>query len=178
MAFQVHGARVTRAEPPGVVTPGTPYERADGLWTDVPGRALMLVTADCLPVAIAAGEGARRLAVLHVGWRGLLAGIVENGVAAVGAQHALHAAIGPGIGPCCYEVGEEVSGPYRERFGADVVPDGTLDLPLAAERALRAAGCVSVQRVGGCTACDPERYFSHRRDGGRTGRQGIVGLLA
>lgn len=178
MALQVHGARVAEAEPLGVVAPGTPYERADGLWTDVPRRALMLVTADCLPVALVPADGPRRLAVLHVGWRGLLGGIVENGVASVGRGRAFHAAIGPGIGACCYEVGEEVSRPYRDRFGADVAPDGSLDLPLAAERALRSAGCVSVERLGGCTACNPARYFSHRRDGGRTGRQGIVGLLA
>jgi polyphenol oxidase len=178
MALQVHGGRVTEARPLGVVTPGMPYEACDGLWTDVPGRALMLVTADCLPVALAPAEGPRRLAVLHVGWRGLLDGIVASGVAVLGREHALHAAIGPGIGACCYEVGEEVAEPYRERFGPDVAPNGRLDLPLAAERALRDAGCVAVERVGGCTACDPVRFFSHRRDRGVTGRQGVVALLA
>ena len=178
MALQVHGGRVTEARPLGVVRQGTPYERSDGLWTDVAGRALMLVTADCLPVALAAGEGARRLAVLHVGWRGLLEGIVENGVDALGGGGSVHAAIGPGIGPCCYEVGEDVSARYRERFGADVARGGRLDLPLATARALREAGCVSVERVGSCTSCDPARFFSHRRDRGRTGRQGVVALLS
>ena len=135
----------------------------------------MLVTADCLPIALARADGAR-LVVLHAGWRGLLAGIAEAGAAAADGETV--AAIGPGIGPCCYEVGEEVAAPFRARFGADVAPDGHLDLPLAAARALEAAGVARVDRVGGCTACDPETYFSHRRDRGVTGRQGIVAALA
>jgi YfiH family protein len=175
MALQVHGAEVTRAGPTGVVTPGTDHEPCDGLWTDEPGQGMLLVTADCLPVAVARPDGSR-LAVLHVGWRGLLAGIAESGVATVGAGAV--AAIGPGIGPCCYEVGEEVAEPFRERFGADVVPDTRLDLPLAAERALLAAGAARVDRAGACTACDPNRFFSHRRDRATTGRQGIVAALA
>jgi hypothetical protein len=175
MAFQVHGAAVREATPTGVVTPGTDYERSDGLWTDRPGQGLMLVTADCLPIALARTDGSR-LVVLHAGWRGLLAGIVEAGSDA--ARGETVAAIGPGIGPCCYEVGEEVAAPFRERFGPDVAPDGRLDLALAAGRALEAAGVVRVERVGGCTCCDPDAYFSHRRDRGTTGRQGIVAALA
>ncbi len=177
MALQVHGARVTQARPLGVVTPGTPYDACDGLWTDRPGQALMLVTADCLPVALARVDGPARLAVLHLGWRGLLDGIVEAGVAALGTG-GIVAAIGPGIGPCCYEVGEEVAEPLRARFGGDVARDGTADLPLAAERALRAAGCATVETTRLCTACHPDRFFSHRRDRGVTGRQGLVGLIA
>jgi len=174
MAFQVHGTRVTHARPTGVVTPGTDYEQCDGLWTDEPGQGLMLVTADCLPVALARTDGSR-LVVLHAGWRGLLAGIAEAGTAAADGETV--AAIGPGIGPCCYEVGEEVAGPFRARFGDDVAPDGHLDLPLAAARALEFSGVKRVDRVGGCTACDPDTYFSHRRDRGVTGRQGIVAAL-
>lgn len=176
MALQVHGARVTEARPLGVVTPGTDYEPCDGLWSDRPEQGMLLVTADCLPVALAASDGGPRLAVLHVGWRGLLAGIADSGVAAVGAPAA--AAVGPGIGPCCYEVGEDVAAPFRARFGPEVVQGSRLDLPLAAELALREAGVESVERVGGCTACDAKHYFSHRRDRGRTGRQGIVAALA
>jgi polyphenol oxidase len=176
MALQVHGARVTEARPTGVVAPGTHYEPCDGLWSDRPGQGMLLLTADCLPVALARPDGTRRLAVVHVGWRGLLAGIADEGARVVGEGAV--AAIGPGIGPCCYEVGEEVAAPFRERFGGDVARAGRLDLPLAAERALRAAGVVSVERVGGCTACDPERFFSHRRDRGRTGRQGVVAARA
>ena len=176
MALQVHGARVTEAQPLGIVRPGTPYERCDGLWSDRPGQAMVLVTADCLPVALARADGEARLAVLHVGWRGLLDGIVSAGVAAL-ANGSLVAAIGPGIGPCCYEVGEEVAAPYRERFGDDVVQDRNLDLPRAAERALRAAGCLHVETSGHCTACEPDLFFSHRRDEGVTGRQGVIAAL-
>lgn len=177
MAWQVHGARVTRAERCGIVTPGTVFERCDGLWTDEPGHALALLTADCYPVALV-GEterGRAGLAVLHVGWRGLLGGISEAGVAALGGE--VRAAIGPGIGACCYEVGDEVAAPFRERFGKEVLDGGRLDLGRATELALRKAGVEEVERIGGCTACSPELYFSHRRDRGRTGRQGIVAYV-
>ena len=175
MARQVHGSRVREAGPTGVVTPRE-YEHCDGLWSDRPGQAMLLVTADCLPVALWRNGGDPRLAVLHVGWRGLLAGIAASGVEAL-ANGEVSAAIGPGIGPCCYEVGEEVAGPYRERFGPEVLRGSNLDLPLAAELALREAGCREVERDGHCTACEPELFFSHRRDAGRTGRQGIVAFI-
>ncbi|HXH96870.1 MAG TPA: laccase domain-containing protein, partial [Gaiellaceae bacterium] len=86
-------------------------------------------------------------------------------------------AIGPSIGPCCYEVGEEVAGPFREAFGDDVLHERRLDLWTSAERALRAAGVDRVDRFDLCTACDGERFFSHRRDGGRTGRQGVIAYV-
>ncbi len=176
MAWQAHGARVLRADGRGIVRPGTPLERCDGLWTDERDRGLMLLTADCLPVALARANGRPGLAVLHVGWRGLLEGIVEAGVEALGGG-PLRAAVGPGIGPCCFEVGEEVADPFRARFGPDVVVGRNLDLVEATERALRAAGCESVERVDLCTSCEAELLFSHRRDRGVTGRQGIVAAL-
>jgi tRNA threonylcarbamoyl adenosine modification protein YeaZ len=107
----------------------------------------------------------------------VLAGIAAAGARALGGGR-LSAAIGPGIGPCCYEVGEEVATPFRETFGADVVRDGRLDLWTAAERALRAAGVEQVERFDLCTACDSGRFFSHRRDEGRTGRQGVIAYVA
>ena len=176
MAWQFHGAEVVRADARGIVTPGVEFERCDGLWTEQPGRGLMLLSADCLPVALARANGDPAVAVLHVGWRGLLAGIVESGAAALGGEPFV-AAIGPGIGPCCYEVGDEVAGPFRERFGDEVVPGRHLDLHEAAERALREAGAESVERVGLCTSCEEELFFSHRRDRGRTGRQGILAVI-
>jgi YfiH family protein len=175
MAWQVHGSAVTEAKPRGIVE-RTVYERCDGLWSERPGQAMMLLTADCYPVAIARANGATGLCVLHVGWRGLLEGIVEAGVAALGGG-PLAAAVGPGIGPCCYEVGEEVAGPFRERFGDDLAAQGRLDLAEATERALREAGVGEVERTGHCTACEPELFFSHRRDRGRTGRQGVVAYI-
>jgi YfiH family protein len=178
MAWQQHGAEVTKARPRGIVAPGTVYEACDGLWSDEPGQAMLLLTADCAPVAIARANGSEpRLAVLHVGWRGLLAGIVEAGARALG-DSPLAASVGPAIGPCCYEVGPEVVAPFRETFGADVVRDGKLDLWTAIERALEAAGCERVDRTDLCTACNPELFFSHRRDQGITGRQGVIAYLA
>jgi YfiH family protein len=176
MAWQVHGADLARADGRGVVRPGTPFERCDGLWTDEPGRGLMLLAADCLPVALARTNGTPRLAVLHVGWRGLLAGIVAAGARALG-DGPVAAAIGPGIGPCCYEVDDEVAAPFRERFGDDVLSGRNLDLAAATERTLRAAGAESVERVRLCTSCEAELFFSHRRDRGVTGRQGVVAAL-
>jgi len=176
MAYQVHGPKVEEARSLGLVTPGTRYPACDGLVTSERAVALMLLTADCLPIALARTSGGRRLAVLHAGWRGLLAGIAGAGVDALCGKAA--AAIGPGIGPCCYEVGEEVAAPFRERFGDEVAPDGHLDLPRAAEIALREAGVTEIERSPHCTSCEPELFFSHRRDEGRTGRQGVVAALA
>jgi YfiH family protein len=176
MAWQVHGADVARADGRGIARPGTPLERCDGLWTDEPGRGLMVLTADCLPVVLARANGTPGLAVLHVGWRGLLAGIVAAGAQALGGG-LLTAAIGPGIGPCCYEVGDEVAVPFRERFGADVLAGRNLDLAEATERTLRAAGAESVERIRLCTSCEEELFFSHRRDRGVTGRQGVLAAL-
>jgi YfiH family protein len=179
MAWQRHGGTVTRAQPRGIITPGTVYDHCDGLWSDAPGRAMLLLTADCMPIAIARSDGLRpAVEILHAGWRGLLAGIVAAGVRAIGAPK-LVAAIGPSIGPCCYEVGEEVAAPFRQAFGEDVVHEGSkLDLWTAAERALRAAGVERVDRFDLCTACDGDRFFSHRRDHGRTGRQGVIAYVS
>jgi YfiH family protein len=170
--YQVHSNRVVRAEP------GQRGEHADGLWTDEPGLPILAMSADCLPIALARVEASTpAVAVLHVGWRGLLAGIVAAGADALGGGR-LAAAIGPGIGPCCYEVGEEVAAPFRERFGDDVVRERRLDLWTSAERALRAAGVERVDRFDRCTSCEPETFFSHRRDAGRTGRQGVIAYVA
>lgn len=169
--YQVHSNRVIRA------AAGARGEHADGLWTDEPGLPVLAMSADCLPIALVRTNGdAPAVAVLHAGWRGLLEGIVSSGVAALGAGN-LAAAVGPAIGPCCYEVGEEVAAPYRERFGGDVVRDGRLDLWASAERALRAAGIERIDRFDRCTACEPETFFSHRRDAGRTGRQGVIAYV-
>jgi len=175
MAWQIHGARVFEADGRGIVMPGTDFEQGDGLWTEKPGRALGLLTADCFPVVLGGRNGSPRLVVLHVGWRGLMEGILENGVAAAAGPAA--AAIGPGIGPCCYEVGEEVAEPFRSRFGGDVMNGQNLDLGKAIERGLRAAGVESVERTGHCTSCEPALFFSHRRDHGRTGRQGVIAYI-
>jgi polyphenol oxidase len=177
MAWQRHGPEVRRASPEGILTPGTMHEPCDGWWSDEPGQGMMLVTADCLPVAIARRDGDRpALAVLHVGWRGLLEGIVANGAAALG-DGPLAAAIGPGIGPCCYEVGQEVAQPFAARFGKEVLSDGHLDLWRATELALERVGVGEIERTDLCTYCHPELFFSHRRDRGTTGRQGVIAAV-
>ena len=170
--YQVHSNRVLQA------APAMRGEHADGLWTDEPGLPILAMSADCLPIVLGRTEGPEpALCVLHAGWKGLLAGIVATGVDALG-DGSLAAAIGPGIGPCCYEVGEEVAIPFRERFGADVARNGRLDLWTSAERTLLAAGVARVERFDRCTACDPETFFSHRRDRGNTGRQGVIAYVA
>jgi YfiH family protein len=164
---QVHSPIVHRAEPGRRGLPG------DGLWTDRPGIPVLAMSADCLPIAVAATDGPRRLAVLHAGWRGLSEGVVGAGVAALG-DGPKAAVIGPAIGPCCYEVGPEVA----QLFDADLTTDGRLDLWSAAERALLDAGVERVDRVDVCTRDHPELYFSHRRDGLARGVQGVIGALA
>jgi polyphenol oxidase len=177
MAWQQHRADVRKASPEGILTPGTQHEGCDGWWSDEPGQGMMLVTADCLPVAIARRNGAApALAVLHVGWRGLLEGIAENGARALGSE-SLAAAIGPGIGPCCYEVGSDVAEPFEAAYGAEVLVDGRLDLWRSAELALERAGVEEIERTDLCTYCHPELFFSHRRDRGTTGRQGVIAAV-
>jgi YfiH family protein len=157
---------------------GSRGEEGDGLWTDERSLPLLAIVADCLPIAIARVNGAKPgLAVLHAGWRGLLEGITAKGVKALGGG-LVAAAVGPGIGPCCYEVGDDVAGPFRRAFGFGLVRDGRLDLWSAAERALRAAGVVRVDRFDLCTACNPDLFFSHRRTGKPRGVQGVIGIIA
>jgi YfiH family protein len=178
MLWQQHGPDVVKAtRDRGVITAGFDHPPGDALWTDEQDVAMMLITADCLPVALARENGSEpALAVLHVGWRGLLEGIAEAAVGAIG-NGRLAAVIGPGIGPCCYQVGPEVAEPFRERFGPEVLQGDHLDLYSAAEKALQAAGCGAVERVEMCTSCHPDLFFSHRRDGRRTGRQGVVARI-
>lgn len=144
---QVHGTRVA------VDGPG---EEADGQATARSDVAVAVRVADCLPVALVAPEA---VAAVHAGWRGLAGGVLEEGVRVLreelGATR-IEAAVGPGIGPCCYEVGDDV----REVFGTS---GRTLDLPAIAEARLAAAGVAVVHHAGRCTHCDP-RLHSFRRD--------------
>lgn len=169
---QVHGATVNRA------SAGERDREGDGLWSDEPGVPMLKLTADCLPIVLVR-QNARlpALALLHVGRAGLLEGILESAVAALEGG-TLAAAIGPGIGPCCYEVGDDIAGVYRRRFGAAAVQRRNLDLWTVAARVLRDAGVGSVERIDVCTACNPDDFFSHRRDEGVTGRQGVIGYVA
>ncbi len=145
----------------------TDLPEADGHVVRDAGLTPLVFAADCLPVALAGPGG---MAMLHCGWRGLAGGIVARGVEAIAATDA---AIGPGIGPCCYEVGPEVLESFAQLEG--VATGRLLDLPEIARRLLREAGVERVESAGLCTRCEPELFFSHRRDEGRTGRQaGLV----
>ena len=170
--YQVHSADVRRAQ-----EGQRGGDRADGLWTDDPGLPVLALSADCLPIALVRTNGATPgVSVLHAGRIGLLDGIVEAGVTALGGT--LAAAIGPAIGPCCYEVGEEVAAPYRARFGARIMRGRKLDLWQAAECVLRDAGVERLERFDLCTACNPELFFSHRRDGKPRGVQGVLARVS
>ena len=160
---QVHGSHVHRATQPGH------GGDADGQATTAPGVACTVLTADCLPVALLA-PGA--VAMVHAGWRGLAGGVLEDGLAVVGSERVV-AAIGPGAHRCCYEVGDEVRTAFAGEH-PDVHQGANLDLPLIAERRLRSQGVRHVHRIGLCTMCDTGLFFSHRRDGGVTGRQAGV----
>ena len=163
---QVHGATVRRAtEPPG---PDRPPADEDGQATALRHHPALVFTADCTPLLLAA-EGA--VAAIHCGWRGVAAGIVEEGVAAlrdVGGSGPVTALMGPAARGCCYEVGEEVHArfaDYDARRG-----ERNLDLP-----AVIAAKLENVHDIGICTMCWFGLFFSPRRDGGVTGRQaGVV----
>jgi YfiH family protein len=159
-ARQVHGTDV-------VALDGAPAEfaDADGVVTCAHGVAAMVLTADCLPVALAAPSA---VAMVHAGWKGLSGGVLEAGVRALRADGPVHAAIGPAAGACCYEVGPEVA----ERFPGWALDGRLLDLKGVAVARLRAAGVADVVDVGRCTMCEPDVFFSYRRSGPITGRQG------
>jgi YfiH family protein len=169
---QVHGRTVQRVYSLDG-TGGQALEvDADGHATGLPGIGTMVLTADCLPVALGS---AAAVAMLHAGWRGLAAGVLEEGLAAlreVGGPARIAAVIGPGAGVCCYGVGPEVHSAFAEshRSGRNI------DLRSIARERLLAAGVVEVRDVQACTICD-ERFFSHRREGALAGRQGGVAWL-
>jgi len=165
-ARQVHGTRVLTVDR---ATSDDAIVDADGVATAAFGVAALVLTADCLPVALATPAA---VGVVHAGWRGLADGVLEEGVRAVralGGDGPLHAAIGPGAGGCCYEVDNGVAARFPE---IERRADRTIDLKAIAARRLRAAGVVEVLDVGRCTMCEPDVFFSHRASGGLTGRQG------
>lgn len=169
---QVHEAEITSHDgpqsPSPFAQPGPDPPPTDGHRTAAARLAGLVFVADCLPVALA---GADEVAILHCGWRGMAGGIIDRGVREAGATAA---AVGPGIGPCCYEVGEEVLARFWP-LGPEVARGRRLDLRVVARRLLERAGVEAIEVSELCTSCDRELFFSHRRDGERTGRQaGLV----
>lgn len=173
MGWQVHGADLKEwdgdaggtAFASRTAAASDDLDRVDGHATSAERLGLMVLVADCLPVALAGGG---RVAMLHCGWRGLAAGIVERAIETFDEPPA--AAIGPGIGGCCYEVGQEVLDAFSRLDG--VARGRMLDLKAVARRKLESCGVDTIEDVGLCTSCRPDLFFSHRRDHGLTGRQG------
>jgi YfiH family protein len=165
-ARQIHSARVLPAAAPGECGEG------DALTTDRPGLALAVVTADCVPVLLAGPSG---IAAVHAGWRGIASGVIPATLRALGNPAGWTAWIGPAIGPCCYEVGEEVA----EQIAAASTPEAVvphpggrphLDLLRAATHQLQAAGVADVTALPLCTRCETARLSSYRREGKGAGR--------
>ena len=175
MGWQVHGGDVLEwTEPPAdraFADPGgRELPRVDGHVTTKAGLGLLVLVADCYPVALSDGG---RVAMLHCGWRPLAAGILETAIAGFEGMPA--AAVGPGIGGCCYEVGPEVLAEFED---LDQVADGRmLDLRAVISRRLERAGVTEVHHLDLCTSCHPDLFFSHRRDRGVTGRQAGLAVL-
>ena len=185
MGWQVHGAEVqVHHEPPGpgrqgFGSPGDDLARVDAQVTDSADVTPLVLVADCVPVALAA-PGA--VAMVHCGWRGVAAGIVERAVTAV--RRLADAGRGarcdrPGDRACCYEVGPEVSEVFARNGHADALDGRMLDLPHVVRARARGARRGGRRRSPAiCVSCHPELFFSHRRDGGLTGRQAGLAWLA
>jgi YfiH family protein len=189
---QVHGARILRVgareRGRGGLDPAAVLGDADGLVTADPGVPLLALSADCCVVALAADRG-RGAAVFHAGWRGALAGTPAAAVQALSAESGappstFRAVLGPAIGPCCYEVGEDVVIAFQKGFGEDASrwirpgpgPRPHLDVPAAVRQALVSAGLRpgSIGPAGPCTLCGGP-WFSHRR--GDAGRQMVAVMI-
>jgi hypothetical protein len=167
LARQVHGVTLVRAPFRGKIRP-----EADAVWSAAPGAAVAVVTADCVPILVAHRER-RFVCAIHAGWRGSAARIAALAVRALARSTEsnpgeLVAAIGPHIGPCCYEVDEPVLAAIPERSVFRPVRPGHAMLDLFALNRLQLVGAGvparAIERVGGCTMCDSTRYASYRRD--------------
>lgn len=179
---QVHGAQPARVNEgergAGAGSPDTTLPGVDALWTDVPGAVLAVLIADCVPIFLA-DPVSHRIATVHAGWRGMTSGVIEATVEAMGGEAgALMAFIGPSIGPCCYEVGEDVAASARATLGPEVERrNGSVRVDLwgGARLALRRAGVSSIHLSALCTRCEPHRFFSHRA--GHEARQGLLATI-
>ncbi len=178
---QVHGINVCRFDP----DQAQPDNKADASWTDVSGKVIAVVTADCLPVVIA-NESETAVAVAHAGWRGLVAGVLQRTCQQFAASDRLHAWLGPAIGPLAFEVGSEVQAAFVDvnadnqnaftpqqaegKYLADIYQLARIELARCGVTAVTGGEC--------CTHTEANRFFSHRRDGARTGRMATFAWLA
>jgi purine-nucleoside/S-methyl-5'-thioadenosine phosphorylase / adenosine deaminase len=183
VADQVHGSNVARVDASlagaGFEDRSTALRATDAMVTSVAGLALAILVADCVPVALASvGEG--KVAVVHVGWRGLAAGVLPATLRRFDDIESVRAVIGPAVGPDHYEVGEEVVRAVGEGSPGCALVDRTgtrprLDQGATVERILRRSAVERVERLDVCTACEPSRFFSHRRDPA-AGRQALIAV--
>ncbi len=168
---QVAGDKIVKVQDAGLAGEG------DALITEREGYSLVVAVADCVPVSLV-GEGA--VGIVHSGWRGTLVGISGKAARAVGGPgrvSAVQAYIGPCIRGCCYEVSKELADSFAERFGAHVASGRYLSLPDAIRVNLEEAGAAEVHDLGLCTGCRPDLFYSHRKQGPKTGRNlAAVGL--
>lgn len=177
---QVHGTHVASVDEGGrgATDPLTTIPDTDALLITEPGPGVAVLVADCMPILLA-DVARRRVAVVHAGWRGLVGGVIRNAVDALENPADLCAYVGPSIGPCCYEVGDDVAAPARAALGEAVVREAPikphLDLWRGATIALRAAGVMRIYPSMLCTRCEPHRFYSHRA--GDTGRQGVLATI-
>jgi len=183
-AHQIHGNKIVKVTETdgGQVQPGT-----DGLITDTPGLALLLRFADCQPILLYDAEH-HGLGLVHAGWRGLALGIARRAVEAMQEAFGtrpqdLLVGLGPAIGPCCYTVGDDVAAAMgyslpRWREVMQPVEGGwRLDLSAANAQQLYGAGVQHAEQAELCTACHVDQFFSHRAEGGQTGRFAAIAYL-
>lgn len=172
---QVHGNVIVRADAAGTCSPVS----ADGSWSDTPGIVCAVLVADCLPLLLYRPDGCA-VAAVHVGWRGLLTGVIESAVTALGSASRLLAWLGPAIGPAAFEVGNDVYSACMQHsaeavtaFSISRPEHWRANLPLLVSQRLAEQGVH--QHYGGthCTYSEPDRFYSYRRDG-ITGRQAAL----
>ena len=172
---QVHGARALRVD--GAAVLATRQEEADALVTSTPGDVVAVRVADCVPVLLAA-PGRAVVSAVHAGWRGVAQRVLAAAVEAMAVEPgAIVAAVGPCIGPCCFEVGDDVATQIAAASSEAVVARSAVggakpkvDLRAAVTVQLGSIGVRSVEHVGGCTMCEPAWFHSFRRDGKLSGR--------
>lgn len=177
MLKQVHSGRCVRADR---AWSGARPE-ADAVCTNRPWVLVGVRTADCVPVLLV-DPHRRAVAAVHAGWRGASARVLPSAIESMASEYGckptdIEAAIGPGIGPCCFEVGEEVADQFSEEFVDRDGPKPHVDLVGILAAQLQQSGVDRYATAGGCTSCDLDRYFSHRAERGDTGRMlALVGL--
>jgi YfiH family protein len=192
-ARQVHGIRVQCIDVVPAADPGAPCRvcgECDALITDQPGSTLLIRVADCVPIVLY-DPVHRVVTAIHAGWKGTLADIAGATVARMCTHYGCRArdilaGIGPSIGPCCFDVNEDVARQFRKAFFGDncvlTGPGGIkVDLPEANRAALLRSGMLpgNIEMAGYCTACRLDIFFSHRGEKGDTGRFGLfAGLRA